>query len=1055
MKKYKLSNDFLISATLLFISFFIVQGVALPSMYANNQTAIVIKSFTSPYNSNIYNIKPSKETVGAYTFNYNYAKVSSNQKDTAFDAPIIPFDQKKAGVSSGFEVGVRDAWNYPVQENIYMSLKEEPKAQELPSKEKKETPSVSGTKNLDADTNNLGVYNCRADTSVTGYFKAYFEDVALSTGVGYADPVYGPNRRAEACQVLQDISELIKLNTLTVTPDIIFMANQNIPPGALAAASTYFQPKNPIIANDGMLHDYILSGQDPSPTLGQFDALVITNFSGVAWDVDSTLNGNTYNFYSVIYHEMMHALGFRGLLPAVISQTNIPQIHTTFDTFTYKDNTLNNPFINATTSNLEVATGAPSPWFTTNNVVYRGVKNIVNATPDNTDPIYSPSSWQQGSSLSHFDMTRAPGEVFVMNPSIPTNTIRPIHDDEKDVLCQLGYMVDGVSGCEVPGPWAVDDLVDTSSPVTCVSFLANDITLSNENLSVNTFDIILTQTGDTINFKDVNDCSNGNSVQALASRSFWLYLDANNLQEDRLMKYSIKNSISNRTSNEAIIINTPIDNSCQNTPENQFICNGDFEEGTFVEPVSQNYGQLLINVCPSNVIPWCNFWGSVDIFDRSLGFLNPWQGLAGPDTHNGVPNNRYLGGAGSSDHVESAFAKTKTNLSAGDYTLSFYALNRYTVGAPVDIYITDTLPISSSLISPVYTPLTNDIHLQVDLEASNFNNLDNWHQYFSNFSILNSDINYKYVLFVYHQRWLMDDVSLTRVPSQTFGKITGTTYQDLNQNGSQQTAVEPGLPGLQIGLFQSGSQTPIQTTTTEGILNQGKYTFSDLAGGTYYTALMGESNIPLITEPQTSTDPLTNYNHVHTVTVTNGQISSNNNFGIGLQGESIPGCTNPISTNYNPLATVDDGSCVYDNRTDIRIKKTLVDETLSIIDRDIVWRVTVTNLGLNNATNILVKDGMPTDFIYNGYYTPSGIFTVNSDNVGTYNIPYLAAGQSTYVDIKMKVPNSYKVCGVKTNVAQLVSLDQYDSDASNNTGQSSIKLKACKVTPISSNVKVN
>ena len=25
----------------------------------------------------------------------------------------------------------------------------------------------------------------------------------------------------------------------------------------------------------------------------------------------------------------------------------------------------------------------------------------------------------------------------------------------------------------------------------------------------------------------------------------------------------------------------------------------------------------------------------------------------------------------------------------------------------------------------------------------------------------------------------------------------------------------------------------------------------------------------------------------------------------------IPGCTNPLATNYDPLATVDDGSCVY------------------------------------------------------------------------------------------------------------------------------------------------
>ena len=63
--------------------------------------------------------------------------------------------------------------------------------------------------------------------------------------------------------------------------------------------------------------------------------------------------------YTVLTHEILHALGFRGLMPSVVTQTNVSQNFDTFDYFSYQNDTLQNPFINHITKLLNVPVGAP------------------------------------------------------------------------------------------------------------------------------------------------------------------------------------------------------------------------------------------------------------------------------------------------------------------------------------------------------------------------------------------------------------------------------------------------------------------------------------------------------------------------------------------------------------------------------------------------------------------------------------------------------------------------------------------------------------------------
>ncbi|MDQ5971791.1 MAG: hypothetical protein QG566_737, partial [Patescibacteria group bacterium] len=789
------------------------------------QQASVIKSTRV---ENIYNISPSKKFPGVFNFEYQYAKLPTNKKEANFDLSILPFDEEKARAVLKQEYGleyvdfgpIRDAWGYPVRENAFMK-KEETKKQSF-----LDSLKINKALAYDEDTQNPGVYNCRANTSITGYFKAYFEDVALNTSVGFDDPAYGEGRREEACQVLQDISEMIMLDQTNVTPDILFeMNNPSMPPGALAGASSYFD-YNSTNPNNGSLHRHIISQQDPTPEAGNFDAFILTNFS-VNWSVDSSLNQNTYDFYTVMWHEMMHALGFRRLLPAVISQTGVEHTHGTFDSHTYKDESLQNRFITAVTNLLNVPVGAPSPWFVTNQVVYRGVKNILGATPDGIRPIYSPTSWQQGSSLSHFDMNRAGGEEYVMHPSIGTNTDREIHEHELEVLCHLGYMVEGLAGCEVPTPVAMDDYVflnETNS--VCIKPLINDVPVgpgSLGSLHINSVTPISIEQGDTIDYYSNGNCNGALLPSMYGARS--ILFTPSSLNVDRVLKYSNKRSNSIRLSNEAVILTLPPLPSCEDvTDPNEYVCNGGFDAVS--PPGNEVYSLIHCSSWGTSsnigaygyVLNTCNFSGTPDVIMEDsyipAGFAASSSpaptGTTFPYLRSGVFDN-----IGTGHSFERTIMMLGQPLTPGEeYILSFdHAYKGLLPGFEIDFYVIMSTPVSLSMSTPIPNPNQNIFN-----QVQSGNPLE-WHSYSQNFIANNT-----YISVVFYadgvknepQSWnYFDNISIRPVnapppppPPVYLGSLTGHLYQDLNQNGSYQSSTEPRLSGIQVGLFQDGSNMP-------------------------------------------------------------------------------------------------------------------------------------------------------------------------------------------------------------------------------------------------------
>jgi uncharacterized repeat protein (TIGR01451 family) len=987
MKKFKaLSDEFVLSVGLLLTSFFIFQAAILPTMIPQGDLAAATLRSTK----DTFKIERSRINPDAYVFDYKFdtRTISPQKGENFFDLPIIPFDRENVSIDINEAFAVTDAWDYPVRENAFMKLSR--------GGEKR-----GGGERSDEDPDVLGLVNCRENESVTGYFKAYFEDVALGNGEGYADVTYGPDRREEVCQVLQDIAELIRLDETDVTPDILFAANPGgIPPGALAGASSYFgyYASGP---DNGSLHKHIISRVDPTSTPGEFDAFVITNFYGINWDVDSDLNPTTYDFYTVIYHEIMHALGFRGLLPAVIISTGDLHTYDTFDNFSYKDSTLANPFIDAVDESLQVPNGTPSPWFITDEVVYRGVKNVVNATPDDTRPVYSPESWQQGSSLSHFDMDRAPGEIYVMHPSIDTNTERDIHEHEKEVLCHLGYQVEGIVGCTQVTPVAQDDFVmlDGVNPV-CISLLSNDI---NPGGSINALNINLitetdTQPGDTIEYYSDLDCVSSSNLDDARSFLFTPTLDPS----QRIMHYT--NRRDSRISLPAKIITMP---SCESvTDPNEYICNGKFDLA--VAHPGYQFSQLWCasweELAPSGdyVSNACQFVNSPDVIHSdSTSFFTEYTSPAPINTDFPFLRSAY--------GTEVPMMKLRELLVPGEeYVISFDSARSANINQ-VNIKFALIMDAPMNLVNgPVNLPAQNQ------LVFDNFVELDpwTWTHFEQNFI---AEDEYESVVFFCPGEivpdsgpsWvLFDNISIRPVDNNPVpqGIVSGIVYQDLNENGYQDNQTEPGLPGIQVGLFQTGNNIPVQTAITLDVPDAGEYIFPNIPDSGYHVALIGENSYGLITEP-TMNSSLPGYFYARPVTVTDGQAVVDQDFGLVFNTPS-------------------------DIPTDVRLRKSSMDSHVSLFDRNVTFRVSIRNQGSAVANNITIYDPIPPGTQFYSYVAvPPDTY---DSATGIIQIPSLQPGELRSVDIVLHLPLNF--CGTITNVATLSGMSQDDTDPTNNVG---------------------
>ena len=1026
-------------------------------------------------------------------------EASKNQ--VPIDVAFPEFSQTQKGrkyIQQNGKPRVHDIWGNPPEKNIFTDLIKREEAKKKKAKSKLKFPprrSLKKTSFLyevldffigsahaldDAHPTIPGIINCRSNNSVQGYFKAYFEDMALNNGngtnAGYDDPVKGPARRTAICEVLREIAQIIKLDGSTTprTPDIIFKADlpASFAANALAAATPVFGlGQSASGADNGSLHKHLVSREDPTPGAGSFDAYVYTNWN-ICWDVDATTCSNQFIFKTVITHEILHAMGFLGSLAPVVLASGTGANHSTFNEFSYgQANTQGsaiNAFFNFTqplSPVVNAPTGSPSPWFINNLGVYQGRSNYVGANPDGVRAMFNPPSWNPGSSLSHFDQVRG-GTSYMMHPSVGPGETRVIHQHEKEVLCHMGYEVLGL--CEGPTPYAKDDFAQAQQfGGNCLNFMANDLSFtgSNNNLKLHQYEVLPQNLSTNVTFHQNSGCTDS-SVTNLSLAKFIKI----NTSQSVTVKYQVKDIVSNRISQPARIVSA----SCS-TSGDEYVCNGDFELGIQDGYPVGGCANAAFTAGPTTGIPfWSALAGSPDFIFRNrpnypnnmCNFPFTWITTAFLGTNLGslnidMPNDGQHAAliVSGEDVRETIYTKLKAPLTVGQwYTISFNTLAHYWMppaGYPTDFNIKaglTTTPMSFNWEEPII-PATDYLLAVEELIPISITGQSNWTSVNWDFY---ADQPYQY-LHVHYAKFngvlglpvigYIDDISIRKA---NFNSISGVVYNDVNANGVKDPG-EQGLNGLTVKLFNSAiAAQALQTTMTApsgGTSSvNGSFSFPSLDPlNYYYLVISPENSVASFTQPPTNNNYLSVYQRTIRVPFTIGGHITDQNFGVLLTGQ-------PSSNNLNLTAIPRMGCKATDGGIDLTVSGGVAPYTYSWSNGGTTqdlggisagsYTVTVTDSSspqLSANLTVTVPAFTPTSI--NGVVTSTSTGgNINITATGNAPLYYNWSNGSTSEDLNNLPPGTYTVIVADANkCTQSATFTIAQSDAQNGA--------CCKIKP--------
>ncbi|SBS77284.1 conserved exported hypothetical protein [uncultured Mycobacterium sp.] len=180
---------------------------------------------------------------------------------------------------------------------------------------------------------------------------------------------------------------------------------------------------------DTVVQNKILTGVDSNATAP--DGTITWNF-GYGWGYGDVVPGGSYDFQSTAMHELMHTFGFISVVDSAGNNT-VPN-WTTFDSFIVNKN--GTSVFNGTTFN----TAYNSNLTGGDTGLYFGGANAVLAYGGPV-PLYTPSPWESGSSMSHLDDNTFTGVLEkLMNATSGTGKgVRILSPVEIAIMHDLGY----------------------------------------------------------------------------------------------------------------------------------------------------------------------------------------------------------------------------------------------------------------------------------------------------------------------------------------------------------------------------------------------------------------------------------------------------------------------------------------------------------------------------------------------------------------------------------------------------------------------------------------
>ncbi|MCP2025221.1 gliding motility-associated-like protein/uncharacterized repeat protein (TIGR01451 family) [Flavobacterium sp. HSC-32F16] len=145
----------------------------------------------------------------------------------------------------------------------------------------------------------------------------------------------------------------------------------------------------------------------------------------------------------------------------------------------------------------------------------------------------------------------------------------------------------------------------------------------------------------------------------------------------------------------------------------------------------------------------------------------------------------------------------------------------------------------------------------------------------------------------------------------------------------------------------------------------------------------------------------------------------------------------PNNDNGDQSEDDEDSEFVNIPSTDIAINKE-VDKTDVPMGSEVIFTITAENLGNITATNVEVQDILSKGYLLNSFTVSAGTY---NNTTGIWAIPIVNAGSSQTLNINAKIQdfNDY------LNTAQLVKIDQIDTNSSNNQDSASVLANCLKI----------
>lgn len=597
-----------------------------------------------------------------------------------------------------------------------------------------------------------------ASTCQAGFFVAHF---ANGSGMTSTTNTFEIACRNTVCQVLENVSGLLGWNGTwpsnayvhILVDDIVNYAPNPATSNVLGMASPYYAtPFNPFSSNPGIARNQmqktIQSKVDAWTNValpltlsgnGYYHGFMAFNFSNTvfSWNPDYAVLASTtqLDLYTVILHEVTHALGFASLINGSGFSKFGPanNYYSSYDNFLYTNNNVKLLSSNGcstqyglsyNTSTLNLQPSCPCATCYTTDITNCNVACKYNSTLIPNMPVYTPNCFEAPSSLSHFEDMCYPAntpttnnnQYFTMSNAngFGVNK-RFLKQEERNVLCDLGYSVSAsytslatgantvYSGaCSSPIVWGLNDGIvsgayiytATTSTVTIPITGANGI-ISNDYQGANP----------VVNAICIETVYNNGTVTTAGNNIF--FTPAIGYSGNFLLRYIPVNSNSVQ-GNITYIYGYIFPAGCSPVSACDMVQNGGFETNTGCGTLGTSTAitiscwnkftadpELMVNACNSFSVP-CN-----------LG-INTLSSTPTFSSHNMITNvnNRSVVGLGGFVQWPGSYAESMMNFLGSplvpgtNYNLSFWAYTYQGVKAepvltvnPLQQVNTATLPV--------------------------------------------------------------------------------------------------------------------------------------------------------------------------------------------------------------------------------------------------------------------------------------------------------------------------------------------------------------------------